>query len=407
MPSLRTPARPTGSVPPAIAGLLLTVFAFVFYVAAASRFSAGRPDLFYLADAFLHGRTWIDVTLGPWDVIRVDGRVYLPFAPFPAILLVPLVAVAGIAQAASWEPIVNAALGASTVGLCWALTGRLGVSRPAHRFWLTMLFGFSTAILWVTTRGGVWHTGQVVATALTLLALLESFGRRRPLLIGLLGGAAFLTRAPLIFALPFYAWAVLPRRGEAGWDGGRHPSPVGRWTLLAAGFLPAIAFSLWYNAVRFGSPLESGYALATLPAFLEMQRERGLFSLAHLPMNIDYFLLKLPSVTTTFPFLSPDGFGMSILVTSPGLLLAVRADWHRSRSWVLLLTACAVLAPSLLYYGGGWLQYGYRYFLDTLPFVIALCALAAARVGMRWPWRVLIVVGIAVNVIGVYWLYHL
>ena len=44
----------------------------------------------------------------------------------------------------------------------------------------------------------------------------------------------------------------------------------------------------------------------------------------------------------------------------------------------LALTAAAVLIPSLLYYGGGWLQYGYRYALDSIPFVIALWA---------WPWR--------------------
>jgi len=30
---------------------------------------------------------------GPNDVIIIDGRFYVPFAPFPAILLMPLVAV--------------------------------------------------------------------------------------------------------------------------------------------------------------------------------------------------------------------------------------------------------------------------------------------------------------------------
>ena len=76
-----------------------------------------------------------------------------------------------------------------------------------------VLLGFSTAIWWVTTRGGVWHTGHLIATFLTLCALIETFGRRRPLLLGLLGGAAFLTRAPLAFALPFYALVIGPRPG--------------------------------------------------------------------------------------------------------------------------------------------------------------------------------------------------
>ena len=370
-------------------------------------FDAGRPDFFYLADALLHGRLWLEHARGPNDGVGDGARGYVPFAPFPALLLVPLVAAVGPSLAASWEPVVNAVLAGLGVGVCWILAAELGVTRTSHRLWIVVLFGFSTATWWVTTRGGVWHTGQLVASACTLLALVESFGRRRPFLIGLLAGAAFLTRAPLLFALPFYAWAVLPGPGHPDWEGGRHPSPLRPWTILALGFAPAFVASLAYNALRFGSPLESGYALATLPAFLELQRAKGLFSLAHLPMNVDYFLLRLPAFTSTFPFLHPDGYGMSVLLTSPGLLLAVRADWRRARPWALLATTGLVLVPSLLYYGGGWLQFGYRYFLDSVPFVIALCALAAARVGVGWAWRAAILFGVGVNLLGVYWVYHL
>ena len=94
-------------------------------------------------------------------------------------------------------------------------------------------------------------------------------------------------------------------------------------------------------------------------------------------MNLDYFLLHLPRLIPAPPFFRPDGLGMSVLITSPGLLFATQADWRRPRAWWLLGAAVAVLIPTLLYYGGGWLQYGYRYFLDSVPFVIALCGLAA------------------------------
>jgi hypothetical protein len=110
---------------------------------------------------------------------------------------------------------------------------------------------------------------------------------------------------------------------------------------------------------------------------------------------------------------------MSIFITSPGLLYAVRAPWRRSASWWLALCALIVLIPTLLYYGGGWLQYGYRYALDSIPFVWALCALAAARDedlrlmaglgggGMGLGWRLLVVLGVLVGLGGVYWAYHL
>jgi hypothetical protein len=262
---------------------------------------------------------------------------------------------------------------------------------------LIVLYGFSTQILWVTTRGGVWHTGQLIASILTFICLIELWGRRRAWLIGLVAGAAFLTRAPLAFAVPFYALLVsdLPRVRSIPWR---------PWISLTLAVMPSIAFFLAYNQVRFGTPLESGYALATLPGFLEQRREIGLFSLAHVPMNIDYFLFHLPFVIPEFPYLRPDGLGMSVLITSPGLLFALRANWRDPRAWWVLGAAVLVLVPTLLYYGGGWLQYGYRYFLDSVPFVIGLCGLAAVHqghIGKRW--LALIAIGTVVMGFCVYW----
>ena len=74
---------------------LLAVATAIYWISA-HKFDAGRPDLFYLADAFLHGRLWLEGAFGPYDVIVVGDRVFVPFAPFPAIALMPLVA--------SWVP---------------------------------------------------------------------------------------------------------------------------------------------------------------------------------------------------------------------------------------------------------------------------------------------------------------
>ena len=203
---------------------------------------------------------------------------------------------------------------------------------------------------------------------------------------------------PSAFALPFYALMLEPRVAHqaASTAGGYVTRAAGRirgrtWVSLGLGFAPSLAAFFLYNQIRFGTPLESGYALATLPPFLERQREIGLFSIAHIPMNLDYFLLHLPQLISVPPFFRPDGLGMSVLITSPGLLFATQADWRRPRAWWLLGAAVAVLIPTLLYYGGGWLQYGYRYFLDSVPFVMALCGLAAVyRGGVSTGWKVLI-----------------
>src|SRR6185503_5804335 len=117
-----------------------------------------------------------------------------------------------------------------------------------------------------------------------LLLLAEMFGRRRAVLMGLLVGAAFLTRAPLAFAGPALALWMVPS-----------------WSALVD-LLPAVLFFLWYNLDRFGSATESGYALASLPPWLEAQRQLGLFALAHVGMNVDYLFFHLPTFTNTFPY---------------------------------------------------------------------------------------------------------
>jgi hypothetical protein len=411
--------RPGGGAAPEIGegrvlatGIALVALAFALFLVCAFRFDAGRPDFFYLADAFLHGRVYLDHPFGPWDNVILDGRVYVPFAPFPAIALTPLVAVFGPASLDRWEQVIDSAIAAVDVGLCWWLLGRVGVRAIADRMWLVLLFGFSTPIWWVTTRGGVWHTGHLIAALVTLAALIEAFGRRRGWLLGLLVGAGFLSRAPLALAAPFFAWILAQKEGSRWRD--PRSWPWRRWAWYAVGIAPAVLFALWYNAVRFGSPFESGYALASLPPFLEFERQRGLFSVSHLGTNLDYLLTHLPTffvrdadgLHLVFPP-RPDGLGMSILLTSPGLLLALRANWRSRMTIALGLTALAVLVPSLLYYGGGWLQYGYRYALDSIPFVMALVGLAVARAGLPAWGKLVIVFGIVVNLLGVYWAYNL
>ncbi len=407
--SSRAELGPRSSQGPIWAALTM-VFGFAVFLASNRNFDAGRGDFFYLADAFLHGRTWLTAALGPYDNVVIGDHVYVPFGPFPAFVLMPMVALFGPVQSDIWQPIVNAALAAIDLGLCWWLAARLGVRQMIDRAWLVILFGFSTQIWWVTTRGGVWHTGHLVASGLTLMALIELFGRRRPLIIGLLGGAAFLTRAPLLLALPIYALMLAPvdaAIAAARSATNRWRPVIVDWLVLTLGFLPFGIFALWYNNVRFGSPLESGYGLASLPDWLAALRAQGLFSLSHLGMNIDYLFLHTPTQISQFPFFRPDGLGMSIFITSPGLFGAIRADWFSRRSWLLLAALVVTLIPSLLYYGGGWLQYGYRYALDAIPFAVALCCIAAARHGVGWIWRIAIMLGVIVGAGGVYWAYHL
>ena len=98
----------------------------------------------------------------------------------------------------------------------------------------------------------------------------------------------------------------------------------------------------------------------------------------------------------------------AVAANADKLMADTAYDRFRTRRARLTLVAgylaLLVLIPSLLYYGGGWLQYGYRYFLDSVPFVIALCGSAAAMRGtIGLGWRALIVFGVIVMAAGAYW----
>ncbi len=362
--------------------------------------TAGRPDYFYMAESFLQGHLWVNVPWGPGtsDLIFRHGHAYVPFQPFPGILFMPIVALVGLTESIALEPFVNAAITASATVLAWILVGRLGVRRSIERLALTILFGFGTVVWNITERGGVWHTAELVAAALTLWALCEAADPApRAWLLGLLGGAAFFTRSTLLFALPYYAWVAAGRPTTV--DGIRHALRDGLRPLIVLGavFVPFVLATLWYNDARFGSPFETGYGLATLPPFLERLRAEGLVSVVHLSMNLDYLFLRMPRVVGPPGWIQPDCLGMSVLFTSPALVVGLRSIARSTEARMLALGGLLVLTPTLLYYGGGWLQFGYRYLVDSIPFWLALCAIWGARDGVGMWWRAAITWSILVN----------
>ena len=128
---------------------------------------------------------------GRADNVIVDGRVYVPFAPFPAIVFMPLVALFGPVRLDQWEQIIDSAIAAVDVGLCWWLMGRLGVRSLVDRLWLVILFGFSTQICGSPRAAACGTPGHLIAAAASRSPRSSrAFGRRRPWLLGLLVGAA-------------------------------------------------------------------------------------------------------------------------------------------------------------------------------------------------------------------------
>ena len=220
--------------------------------------------------------------------------------------------------------------------------------------------------------------------------------RRRPILLGVCLGVSFLARPTTVLAaIPFGLYLIWTRR-----------SGLRAMARSAAAFgLPiagAIAAYGWFNWVRFGSPFETGYGISLLTQSLQDRRAQGLFSIVQIPENLRLALLALPDRTSQFPFFAASANGMSMALVSPALVASLWAGFRDHTARLLWIAAFLVAAPVFLYYGGGFVQYGFRYSLDFTPFLVALMAIGSHR-WIGWPEKLLVLVGIGSVIAGIRW----
>jgi hypothetical protein len=108
------------------------------------------------------------------------------------------------------------------------------------------------------------------------------------------------------------------------------------------------------------------------------------------------------------PLAIPVDIGTSLVLSAPGLLLVLLAYRRTGRSRLAIGGTATILligAFNLAHFSQGWVQWGYRFSLDFIPFALPLVALGAARADgrLRTLAYALVVGGAAVNLWGVTW----
>jgi hypothetical protein len=347
-----------------------------------------------LAESWLSGRLDLGgappAYAGNNDFAELDGRYYVVFPPFPAMLLLPLVALHGGAEHVNDGLffLLLAGVGPAIFFLALEKLRARGESQRSERENLALagLLGFGSVYFFSAVQGTVWFAAHVVGLALAALYLLFALGAERPLAAGLCLGLGFATRTPLLFAAPLFVFEAV--RAAAAPDA---PCPLERPLAYARSLdarrlgrslfvfaLPVfvvVLLTFWHNAARFGDPFEVGYRYLTVVWQARMQKW-GLFSYHYLARNLGVVLTSLPWVPGErgAPF-SINQHGLALWVTTPLYLLLL---WPRRRpkaSIGLILAAVSVALPSLLYQNTGWLQFGYRFSNDYAVFLFALLAL--------------------------------
>lgn len=362
------------------------------------------PHFVYLARSFVDGRLDLENPPTTYDLIYTDGRWYVAQQPLPAVLLMPLVALRGTFS----DVTLDVLLGTLNVGLCYLVLARYAPWLYwVRRLLLTIFFGFGTAHVLLSVLGTVWFLGQI-ATLVFVWAFIWLVITERYILAGAALGAVLLGRPSIapagLVMVAGWAWLHSEQRLEQAARSLLRFAPL---------FLVGVALLLGYNAARFTDPLDFGYDnLNDAENIRERRLEHGQFHPAFLPDNLYIATIKplkvLPACLTDGDcgFFEADLEGNGLLWTSPALLILVLA-WHGTREekqHVALLTGVALLAllPSLLYHNNGSAQFGYRFSLDAMPFLLLMMTHAARRVP-TWALAVLVAISVGINIWGTLW----
>jgi hypothetical protein len=387
-----------------------------------------------LADAWLHGRQDLPGGAphyaGNNDFALFDGKTYISFPPFPAVLMLPLVKVAGSAenfqdgQFMVWL----AGLGPALLFLVLEKLRRTGKSTRSEvtNVLLSLLFAFGTVYFFTAVEGTVWFAAHVVAAALVCGYLLCALDADHPVLAGLLLGCSFATRPVTSLLAVFFTCEAIrvsaggkiapgetwSKRIDATWETIDGRALARRCILFALPILPILALCSWSNLTRFHdwSPTVFGHQHLSV-AWHDRMAKWGLFGYHYLAKNLACAVTSLPwfpahGAHTTWwstrggtvaPF-QINEHGLALWLTTPIYFWVFRP---RDRGWLYGSLVVAVLGPALmllLYQNTGWRQFGYRFSNDYAPLLFVLLAIGKRSFG--WVFRVAATWGVLINLFG-------
>jgi hypothetical protein len=376
------------------------VTAVYFVTMARERFALHTPFNHFalLADAWLHGRLDLGAPppayTGNNDFAVFEGKYYVSFPPLPAVLLLPMVKLAGGADKVRDGAFFLWLAGAGPSVLFLALealrrAGRVRRSEGENAA-LALCFALGSVYWFTAVQGTVWFAAHVVGAALAAIYILCSIEARHPALAGLTLGLAFATRTPLAFAFPFFCYEALrasrrvdPSEGailKLSIAGADARSLLIKLALFAAPAAAVLAAVLWHNHARFGDALEFGHKLLDI-GWRGRIEKWGLFSYHYLGRNLGVVLTSLPYTGVSGTPFQINVHGLALWITTP---LYAWALWPRRGGGLfaaLAVTAAAVALPSLLYQNSGWIQFGYRFSNDFALFLFLMIAASGRRLG--------------------------
>jgi len=343
------------------------------------------------AQGFLEKR--LDIPNYYWDAAVFEGKYYVSFPPFPAVVMLPFVALFG-SQVSSL--LVGILITCFSMFLFEQLLTRIMGNEPSKK-WIFLAFFFGSGY-WICllTSHHINGFAHIVCTAMLFLLLLELTGKQRTGLVGLYFGLAFLTRQMTIFYgfIILYYLFINQTDKKAGFI---------KLLSAAAFFLAVCAPYLLFNHLRFHNFLDTGYQYLQYQSATIHNRvkEFGLFNIHYFPSNFYHMFLKGHNLIFKGKDLLSlggiDQFGTSLLMASPFVICSVKARTERYFLVHFWLTILFILMGVLLYHNNGWMQVNaQRFSLDFLPALMVLVALGSKEMPY-WLLRAFVIFSIGLN----------
>lgn len=344
-----------------------------------------------LADAFLKGKFYVEgiypwIEKAPFD----ETRFFIVNPPMPAILLIPFVKIWGLSFPQQFfAHIIGIGLSVSTFFLS------LKIKKDDNKLaiWSALLIGIGSIVWFLSTVGSVWYLGQITCALFLTLAIIEVLGKKRPVLLGFLLGATYLSRIHLALTFPVFAYLL--------WK--ENKKKIMPLILFSIPILIFVGFDFFYNFSRYGTIFNKGYFL--IPGTQnEPWFAKGIMHPSYIIEDIKIAFLAMPKIISEFPYIRPSWAGMAIWLTTPAFVFAF---WAGNKQIVKLfwLSIAIVFLIVGLHGGTGFAQFGYRFAVDFYPFLTYLTISGVAnQKGPKWYHWFLLIIGILVNLWGVIWI---
>jgi hypothetical protein len=314
--------------------VVLAIYVWFVSIGTWTTWRSGGSYYDQLATAFRDGHLWLERSPSPEllalpnpydpaaradvnflpDASLYNGRYYLYFGPFPAVLIVPIKLVLPI--------LIGDQLMAFAFTFGVFLVMAAALVRVWRRFFPLLSLWFVTpAVLavglmapfaWILGSRASVHDAAISAGQLFFLLGIyvawtaldrDRVSKQLGVLAGVFWAASLASRITQIVAVGVMLLVVYA--GLARLSGGRSGSgPLLKWLPFSAPVAAGLGALAWYNWARFGSVFETGISYQLALLYIQAHRDE-LFSLHYVIQNLYNYVLMPPKLRLNFPYVWP------------------------------------------------------------------------------------------------------